>query len=349
MGRNSALGVDIGTHAVHVAHVSRSRGELTVVNFGGLQLPRDAVSEGEVIDPQVVGDVIARIVSHAKIREKDAYVGVANQRVVVRQVELPWMEERELRESLQFQVQEHIPIPVENAELDFYVLDDFRGDNDQRMLRLLLVAAQKTMVANHVDAIREGGLRPAGVDLNPFAMIRAIGTSSAIEEGSEVLIDIGAGVTDIVIHREGVPEFVRILVLGGNDITRGIEAGRSVSREDAEQLKREASARGGHDDVAQIVGDRTGEFIEEIRNSLDYYSAQMGSTRLARIRLSGGGALLEGLADRLSEAVRLPVEVANPFDRWPTKGTAYGPDELAAVGPALVTAIGLAAGGLESG
>lgn len=105
---------------------------------------------------------------------------------------------------------------------------------------------------------------------------------------------------------------------------------------------------GAGDDVAdRILTDQAEAFIDEIRSSLDYYQAQTGASRLSGLVLSGGGALLTGLADRLAEVVRLPVEVGNPFARLQAKETVYGPDELAQVGPTLVTAVGLALGGLE--
>ncbi len=344
---SSAVGIDIGTRTITVAEVKGGRGAPVVTNFGGVELPRDAVREGEILDQGVVAATLKELLSSAKIGSRKVWLGVSNQRVVVRQVDLPWMEEKELRESLRYQVQEYIPIPVEEAELDVHVVDEFTTEAGERMQRLLLVAGHRDMVSAHVDAAVAAGLKPIGVDLNPFAVLRAMGDDSPLEQGNEVLIDIGAGVTNIVVHERSVPTFVRILVMGGDSITDALTTAMSLSVEDAEALKRQTVIGRGDDVATRIVTEQADAFVDEIRSSLDYYQAQTGASRLSGVVLTGGASLLQGLPDRLAGALRLPVAVGSPFDRWQAKDTVYGPDELAQVGPSLATAVGLALGGLE--
>ena len=168
-------------------------------------------------------------------------MGVGNQRVVVREIALPYMPEKELRASLGFQVQEFIPMPVDEAVLDYDPLGEFEQDG-RRMLRLLLVAAQRGMVDQLVAAALEAKLEPVGLDLVPFAMVRAVGTPSDgmdLEEGGdEAIIDVGAHVTNIVRARAGTTRFVRILPSGGRDITLAIARGLGVDDDVAERLKR---------------------------------------------------------------------------------------------------------------
>lgn len=348
MARSSAVGLDIGTRSINVAEVSVKGGSNVVSDFGRLELPVGAVREGEVLDPSAVANAIKQLLGHTSIKSKKVLLGIANQRVVVRQIDLPYLPDAELRESLRFQVQEFIPIPVDDAELDFHVLEEF-SDGDTRMLRMLLVAAHKDMVGSHIAAAQQAGLRPVGVDLNPFAILRALGGESALSTGSEVLVDIGAGVTNIMVHDNGVPRFVRILVLGGDDITDALMESRGVSFEDAEAHKQRLGLKGGGDDpeLERTIEQRAGAFVDEVRSSLDYYQAQTGTGRLSRVVLAGGGALLAGLPERLAGVLRLPVELADPFERLPAPNTAFGPEELATVGPLLTNAIGLALGGVE--
>jgi type IV pilus assembly protein PilM len=343
----SSVGIDIGTRTITVAEVKQGKDGAQVTNFGGVELPQDAVREGEILDPDAVAEALRELLGSAKVSSKRVWLGVANQRVVVRQVELPWMEEKELRESLRFQVQEYIPIPVEEAELDVNIVEEYHTDEGERMQRLLLVAGHRDMVTAHVDAAVAAGLKPVGVDLNAFAVLRAMGSTSSIDQGSQVLVDVGAGVTNIVVHEAGVPTFVRFLVMGGDGITEALVSGLSTTREQAEAAKRRAVVGSDEDVAARIVTERADVFVDEIRSSLDYYQAQTSSSRLSEVVLAGGGATLTGLADRLASTLRLPVEVGSPFDRWPVKDTVYGPEDLARVGPSLATAVGLALGGLE--
>ena len=344
---SSAVGIDIGTRTITMAEVKHGRGSPTITNFGGVELPPNAVSEGEVLDPAAVSASLKELISSVKLGSKKVWLGVSNQRVVVRQVDLPWMEDKELRASLRYQVQEYIPIPVEEAELDVHVVEEFTSETGERMQRLLLVAGHRDMVTAHVQAAIDAGLKPIGVDLNPFSVLRAMGGDFPLAQGSEVLVDVGASVTNIMVHESGPPTFVRILVMGGDDITQALASGLSISHEEAEALKRQTVV-GRVDDVAsRIVTEQAEKFVDEIRSSLDYYQAQTGSTRLSGVKLTGGGAILGGLDERMATALRLPVEIGNPFDHCEVKGTVYGPDELARVGPSLVTAVGLALGGLE--
>ena len=344
---SSAVGIDIGTRTITVAEVKATKGGATVTNFGGVELPVGAVNEGEILDQTAVSEALEELVKSAKVGSKKVWLGIANQRVVVRQVDLPWMEEKELRESLRYQIQEFIPIPVEEAELDVHIVEEFITEEGDRMQRLLLVAGHRDMISAHVDAAEQAGLKPIGVDLNPFAVLRSMGDISALNQGNQVLVDVGAGITNIVVHEAGVPTFVRILVMGGEGITDALEAGLSTTREEAEAVKRAATLGATGDVANRIINEQADRFVDEIRSSLDYYQAQTGSSRLSGLLLTGGAALLDGLADRLAGAIGLPVELGSPFDRWPAKDTVYGPEDLARVGPSLATAVGLALGGLE--
>jgi type IV pilus assembly protein PilM len=340
------VGLDVGTRTVHVAEVA-SRGGPAITNFGGVALPDNAVREGEVMDPTAVAQAIRELVGAAKLKNKRVHLGVANQRVVVRQIELPWMPEDELRSSLPFQVQEFIPIPVEEAQLDYHVLEEVTNEDGARGLRLLLVAAHRDMISGLMEAVQQAGLKPVSIDLNPFAQLRTMSRDTALEQGPEVLVDVGAGVTDIVVHERSVPIFVRILVLGSDDITEALSSGLSIDREAAELIK-QGGLHAADQSARSIMEEQTRKFVEEVRGSLDYYRTQVRTGGpVQRILVSGGGALLDGLADRLSNATNLPVQIANPFDRFQVKGTSFGPEELAQVGPALATAIGLALGGQE--
>lgn len=343
----SSLGIDIGSRTITVAEVKNGKSAPTITNFGGVELPPGSVRDGEVLDIEAAASALKELLSSAKVRGKKVHLGVANQRVVVRQLDLPWMEPKDLKASLRYQVQEHLPIAVEDAELDVHIVEEFQNEDGERYQRVLLVAGHRDMVASHVEVAQRAGLKPVSVDLNPFAVLRSMGTISSLDSGHEVVIDVGSGVTDIVVHEAGTPTFVRILVLGGDDITSALASGLSISDQEAEALKRTITIGADDTTAGTIVTARAEQFIEEVRSSLDYYQAQAGATRPTSVILTGGGALLGGLPQRLAEKLRLPVTVGSVFEKLPVTGTVYGPDELAQVGPNLAVSVGLALGGLE--
>jgi type IV pilus assembly protein PilM len=167
------VGLDIGTSGVRAAELSLGKGPATLERFGQVALPLGAVRDGEVIDCDTVAGAIRQLWAQAKFSSKKVVVGVANQKVVVRQVDLPWLPIKELRQSLAYQVQDYIPMPVEQAILDFHPLEEFTSESGGRMLRVLLVAAARDMVGSAMEAVSKAGLQPSMVDLTSFAVLRS--------------------------------------------------------------------------------------------------------------------------------------------------------------------------------
>jgi type IV pilus assembly protein PilM len=347
VGRN-AVGLDIGTTAVRAAELSVRRGRITLERFGQSALPVGAVVDGEVADPDTVAGTVKRLWRQTRFGSRRVILGVANQRVVVRMVDLPWMEPQELRRSLRFQVQEYIPIPVDDAELDVDVLDEHdRGG--QRFMRVLLVAAQKEMVAGHVRAATRAGLEPVGVDLTPFALLRSLVPegSASFDETGEAPVDVGARVTNVVVHAGGAPRFVRILLMGGQDVTDGIGQSLGLDAESAERTKLEAAAGTDQDPaVDRVLEQRMGTFVDEVRGSLDFYRAQPDAVPIARVMVTGGGSRLSPLVERLQAALHVPVEGGQTLRSLRLGRIRLGPEQLAELEPVAAVPVGLALGGV---
>ncbi len=266
------VGLDIGATAVRAAELQGGDAPV-VVRAAQVPLPEGAVEAGEIRQPEIVSEALRELWQRGGFKSRQVYMGVGNQRVVVREIALPWLPEKELRASLGFQAQEFIPMPVEDAVLDFDPLGEFEQEG-RRMLRLILVAAQRAMVNTVVDVALAAKLEPIGVDLVPFAMARAVGMPEVgmedEEGGEEAIVDIGATVTNILVHEKGVTRFVRILPSGGRDITLAIARNFGVEADVAERLKRGEAVDGGPDleEVHRAAMQRAQNFVDEVRSSL---------------------------------------------------------------------------------
>ncbi|HEV8649443.1 MAG TPA: type IV pilus assembly protein PilM [Actinomycetes bacterium] len=349
MGRN-VVGLDIGTTAVRAAELSTRRGRTVLERFGEVALPVGAVVDGEVVAPDVVAVAIRQLWRRVRFGSRQVVMGVANQRVVVRLVDLPSMDAEELRGSLRFQVQEHIPIPVEDAELDFNVLGEHEGGTGQRLMRVLLVAAQKDMIAGHLRASAKAGLKPVSIDLIPFALVRSLAPegSAPLAEAGEALIDVGSAVTNIVVHENGTPRFVRILLMGGGDITDALRKGLALDHEGAEHAKLAVAADTSRDKaVDRIVEQRVAEFVQEVQGSLDFYWAQAGAVPIRRVLLTGGGSRLPSLGERLRDVLRLPVEPGRTLEAVRLGRLRRQSGQLADIEPVTAVPVGLALGGVS--
>jgi type IV pilus assembly protein PilM len=345
-------GLDIGTFAVRAVELNLDSERPTMTAFGQVALPRGAVVDGEVVDPAAVTEAIRQLWARGRFSVKQVRLGVSSPRVIVRQADLPAMTEDELRSAIHFEAQDLIPIPIEEALLDFSILGtppppDEDATEDARM-KVLLVAAPRDMVSQHLAAVEAAGLLVDAVDVVPLALFRAVpafGTGSA---AAEAIVSVGAGLTTVVVREAGVPRFMRVLNRGTDDITDGLAQSLGVDHEMAEDFKRRSAGAG---DVATavrartLVADGVTPLVEDIRGSLDFYLAQSDSGHIDRVMLTGGGVRTAGLTDRLAHAIGTDVEVADPL-RWLKVGrTGLSEDELKDAVPLLVTPVGLALGG----
>ena len=344
---SASIGLDIGTSAVRAAQVSRSKAGAALVAFGQVALPPGAVADGEVRDAGPVAEAIAQLWKRAKLRSKRVVIGVANQRVVVRQVDLPYLEEKEFRSSLRYQVADHIPMPIDNAQLDFQILEDYMTEDQDHMMRVLLVAAATDMVEAFLGAVGDGGLQPAGVDLAPFAVARAVSAAARGESGvagAEAVIDVGAGVTNIIVHHNGEARFVRILLVGGDDATTALSESLDLSYEEAEALKLDIAGVGGPPEAERIIPSRVDALVDEIRGSLDYYSSQDVSEPLTSLIVTEGGCLTPVLVANLEKTMGLNVAPGRPLEDLDVGKSGLTAEQIDQVEPVAAAAIGLAMG-----
>ena len=319
------IGVDVGSSAVRVAEVAV--GDIpVVVRAAQVPLAPGVVESGEVRQPEAVAEALRKVWAKSGVKSKRVHLGVGNERVVVREIALPWLPEKELRDTLAFQVQEFIPMASDEVVLDF----DPLGELDQggrRMVRILLVAAHKGMVNALVEAALAAELDPQDIDLTPFAVIRAVGTGDEgldlDSSGEEAIIDIGAQVTSICVHDRGVTRFVRMLPSGGRDITLALASGLGVDDDVAERLKRGVRVqvdgegatplRSGRDRGLALT--RAESFVDEVRSSLEFYTALMPNAQIGGVLVVGGGSRLDGLLELLQERLPVPVDRGRLFER----------------------------------
>ena len=347
MAKAGVIGLDIGTTHVRAAEVVAGKGgarEGTLVRYGEVALPHGAVRDGEVEDQGTVVAALRRLWAESKFSTKDVNIGVGNQRVVVRELELPWMPLPQLRASLPFQVQEMLPMSTDEALLDFCPTGEVDGPHG-RMVQGMLVAATKDTVRANVMAVESAGLRPQLVDLSPFALLRAV-VQGELMDRTVAVVDIGARITQVVISAHGTPRFVRVLPSGGQNVTDAVAGAMNVSGPEAEGIKREVgigfAVPTERMAAAEAIGNVVRPLVEAVRNTFVYYASNHPGAGIDVVVLTGGGAQLPGLGQYLASASRLQVSLADPVGALRI-GRSSGVDAARAAGLAAMP-LGLAYG-----
>lgn len=341
------VGLDFGHGVIRAAEVLPEHGHhaAELVRYHEVRVPLEAIREGVVADEDAVVGALENLRGAAGFGTKQVVLGIGSQQVLIREMVLPDMPLQHIREALPFRAQDLLPLPASEAVLDFYPIEEME-DADGPAIRGLLVAATKESVLTNIRSANRAGFKVVDVDLIPFAVIRA--QSAAERDGIKLFVHVGATSTSVVVTDRGVPQFVRMLPNGGHDLTQALvdQLGLRVDR--ADDLKRRYGIRADPADpqsefVARVNAEGARDIVQAARSTVAFYekSGQEQRSPVDGVVLSGGGALLRGLAEEIAEATGLPVVTGHP-----NAGVLVGPrvDEVAllAAGMTPAVAVGLA-------
>jgi len=341
----SHVGVEITEESVRAVEVSVER-QPQVVAYGEVALPPDAAHDSEVLDQGAVATAIHELWSIARIRAKSATLGIANRRVLVREHTTTVMAPELLRQALPFQVQDLLPVPVAQAVLDYYPISQ-QGDQ----LHGLLVAAVSSTVEDMIAAFSRAKIRIDGVDLAAFGLARA--ASRVAPEGTVAAIHVGDHTTQIVILRNGIPDFVRItpvdldtLAVRRRNARIAPEDGTFVAarvdptRIAAEELVGAAGIVPMGALRSDAVNRPAAEVIGRIRSTLAFYLNRESAPQIDQVLMTGAGIAVDGVAQGVAGAIDAPVRTVVLHDVLPLQGA----DPTGDLALDLVGTVGIALG-----
>jgi type IV pilus assembly protein PilM len=272
-------------------------------------IPAGLIRDGEVEDVDGLSHVLRDFMKGHNFG-RNVWLGLANQQVAVRSLDIPPIEDPEERTAaVRFQASEAVAMPLDEAVLDYQVIDQASSTDGVGAMRVIVVAAREPMIMRVVDAVRGAGLRPDGIDLSAFALMRVIAPEGEAEPApARVYCHLG-GVTNLAVGVGTTCVFTRPLATvwdGGS-------------------------------------AEFTSALAEEIRLSMDYYMGQPDARQVSEILLSGPGSQRPGLGEQVAGLVGLPVSAAPPLGRLGAAALRMGDD------PSRFTvAAGLALGGALS-
>jgi type IV pilus assembly protein PilM len=338
----SLVGLDIGSSAVKAVELKPSGRAFRVTACGSEPLPPDSIVDGAIIDGAAVADAIRRLFETRGIRTRDVAASLSGNAVIVKKITLPSMTEAELAESIYWEAEQYIPFDIQDVNLDYQVLES--GDkNGSGSMDVLLVAAKKEKIADYTGVIAQAGRTAVVVDVDAFALQNAYEMNYGADPGSVVvLLNAGAGATNINILSGDQSVFTRDVSIGGNAYTEALQRELNLPQEAADQLKRGVAVDGvTFDDARPVLRAVSENVLLEIQKTFDFFKATAASDRIDRIIVSGGASRAEGFTEMLSERFEAPVEHFDPFKRIAFDGRKLG-HQPADVAPTAAVAVGLA-------
>jgi type IV pilus assembly protein PilM len=309
--KNPRGSVGLDLDGAFVAAVQTEGGHIS--RAASMELPSGVISDGEVTDVERLSESLKTFFKENDLPTR-VRLGVSNQQIVVRHLELPQIgEESELAAAVRFQAAEAIAMPLDEAVLDYQVVGQATSPEGTPRLRVVVVAARQAMIERFVEGVRAAGLKPEGIDLNAFALVRALAkpvdeTAAPAEPQPVGPYGAAPSMVDpqnlacVYCHLGGVTNLA--VAVGTNCLFT-----RPLSTDWAEEGENVASP-----------------LAEEIRLSIDFYMAQPDARPVGEVQLSGPGSSIDGLAEQLSALIHLPVAVADPLGGLQVNGALDGED-----------------------
>ena len=284
----TSVGLDLD--GTYVAAVSVSGG--IIQSAASADLPAGLIRDGEVEDVDALSRLLKDFFRHNNLG-RNVYLGVANQQIAVRSLEIPPIEnEQERAAAVRFQASEAVAMPLDEAVLDYQIIGEATTGTGTGLMRVIVVAAREPMIERLIDAVRGAGLRPEGIDLSAFALMRVVAPETEPQPApARVYCHLG-GVTNLAVGVGTTCVFTRPLATVWD---------------------------GGSPDYISALA-------EEIRLSMDYYTGQPDARQISEAVLSGPGSQRPGDAEELSSYVGLPVQVASPLGRLGAASLPVGDD-----------------------
>ena len=304
------VALDIGSSSIKMVEAAGEPNGYRVLHAGILPLPAGAVQNNMVVDKETVVRTVKSLIQANGIRSTNVICGVPGRAVIIKKIELPTQDEKELEANVEFEANNVIPENLENVNLDYQVLT-----NDGKRMDILLVAVKKEIINSYAEVIREAGLSPAIMDVDYFAMENMHEMNYEPNPGEIVgLINIGARYTTINVLRDGVSSFTGDLVVGGEAFTESLMQSLQVSYDQAEKLKMAGLLEGKKSvDLQSLLKPASDSLVEEIARTLSLYGVMGTEEGVHRFYLSGGGAKVPGLCPLFAERMGVPVQLSEPF------------------------------------
>jgi type IV pilus assembly protein PilM len=342
------VGLKVGASQLAAARVVNN-GSAELVQVARQALDPGIIVGGELREPEALVEALKLFFKANKLPKQAVRLGIASNRIGVRTFEIGGITDpKQLENAIRFRAQETLPIPLEEAVLDYQILGETVDAEGAQVHRVLLVVAYRDLVDRYVAACKKAGIKLAGIDLEAFALLRALGDRSAdAGNAAIVVVAVGAERSTLAVSNGETCEFTRVIEWGGHNLNVVIARAMDTTPIEAEPIKlslsllEPAEAMNLESERAAKVRTAVHEelqlFARELVSSLQFYQGQPGSLGIAEVVLTGGTAQLPGLDVELGRMLGVKVRVGDPLSSV-TLGKKVGGDIAAG---SLAVAIGL--------
>lgn len=338
------IGIDIGTGAIKIAEIAWQKNRPVLKNFAMKALPANVIEDGCIIDSTALTEVFTQLLATTYTSSKNAVVAVGGRGMFARELIFPVMTKDELSEAIKWDLEKYIPYAPNSYYFDFSIVG--AGDIETE-IKVLLVAAPHKLINNITTIVKNVGLTPVAVDIEPLALYRTF-----MNAENSLIIDMGALLSQVTVFQKGSPAVIRNIPIGGQRLTEVIMQVEEIAFHEAERLKQGpvnffvSEITKEYSEINQQLQLLLAEFVRDVRCTVEYYQLQNKFAVIDKMYITGGGSKMNHLVHYLSSQLSLPIALHDPLAKLEIPAS-FDKNHLLQVAPHLGTAIGLALRGGE--
>ena len=327
------IGLDIGSYEIKAVESNLKTFNFKLDKLVSIYNPVGQYLPSEEIFSQRLSDTIKELFKANNFYGGSVYLNLPSDLSFSTVISLPYLTDTELASSIHWEAEQHIPIPLDEVNLEYEVLYKPTKDNLSEKMKVLLVAARKTVISDMVDLLNHAGVEVSGVKPTVLGVSMAVSGQYASMESAALVCHFGAASTEILVFSKGHVALTYSIKTGSLAITKAIEKNLNLSPQQAEQYKRQYGLLGSElqGQVRNAILPIVNLLVSEIRKAVQYYETSSDSAGIQKLVMSGGGSYLPGLQDFLIEKFGYDTHLIQPFneDYWSLPSNYTIPQDIA--------------------
>ena len=338
-GVGDFFALDIGTNAVRVVQLSPAGNDAwNLAHFGYAPLDEKTSASASPEAQRKLGEVIMTAVGQSGIKTKNVVIGLPSSKTFTTVIEVPVMPENELRNTIKYQVDQYIPMAVNEAKVDWALLGT--SLHDPKMQEVLIASTANAYAEERLEFIESLGLNVIGAEPAPLAMVRSLLPSGVLD--ARLIIDMGEQSTDLAITFGDAPRLVRTIPTGVQSLVKAAVQNLNVQEEQARQfiLKFGLAPDRLEGQVYRAIEATLDNFAVELIKSIKFFQTRYPNTPVGGILLSGFSAVVPGFGQYVSTKAGIQASMANPWQK--VRVSQGDQQQLVSIASEFSSAIGLA-------
>ncbi len=305
------FGLDLGNSSIKVAQLRELHGRPTLVTYGDIDIPENLMASDSQIDQDKVAEAVKQLANDANVSSKNVIAALPSTSSFTSIIKTPRLSHKELGESIAYQADKYIPMPIDQVKLDWAVIGDNPGEDE---LTVLLVAAPNNVATKYLNIIQKAGFELLALEVNALALARSL-TIPTQTASTTMIVDIGTSNCDIAIFTGQVPQIVRSIGIGSKAMRRVISQNLGLDETQADQFMKKFGMQEDkiEGQVFKTLKPVVDHIVDEINKSITFFVERNPKTKIEKIILTGGTSALPGLPLYLANSAKLTVEIGNPW------------------------------------